>query len=156
MRLMEVQIKIPFLQTWYPRLGLGEQELRTYLEGPTLQTCSHRNYGKLHGLHIFANDPIDTTDYFLLDGQVVLIYLENDRVQNELKPSQITDLLGEPTRASTLRSRADRDARLYVYAEHGIAFSAQEGRIDYIELFQPMTFAAYLKNIYWEPGPWYD
>ena len=55
---------------------------------------------------------------------------------------------GDGTR---LRSRAAAWIE-YVYPESGFAYSETGGALDFVEVFAPMSLAAYRETIYEDPG----
>ncbi len=51
-----------------------------------------------------------------------------------------------------LPSRAGKTSNQHVYPEKGFAFSEENGKIDFFEIFPPMTLAQYLDGVYQPVG----
>jgi hypothetical protein len=51
-----------------------------------------------------------------------------------------------------LRSRAGKRAVQRVWPEQGVAFSEEDGAVDFLEVFEPTTLAEYQARIYEDPG----
>lgn len=52
-----------------------------------------------------------------------------------------------------LRSRAGKRAVLRVWPQRGVAFSEEDGAVDFLEIFEPTTLEDYEGRIYEDPGP---
>ena len=42
---------------------------------------------------------------------------------------------------------------MHAYPEQGVAFSAEDGRVQFVELFPPLPPERYQAEIYKDPGP---
>ena len=87
---------------------------------------------------------------FLSDGDVRLVYLSEDALENvSVKDfERITD--GE---ATELRSRAGKMSTLYLFAADGVAYSTDGSTIDFAEFFPPCSADEYTDQVYEDPGP---
>lgn len=106
-------------------------------------------YEKLGPATRLHNPEVDPAAFYFVEQQLALIYL-NGAALSGVTPIELGQRLGEA--GSQLRSRAGKRATLSVYPEQGVAFSAQNERVDFIEIFQSMTLEQYKEQVYREPG----
>jgi hypothetical protein len=54
-----------------------------------------------------------------------------------------------------MRSRAGKHSTMHVWPERGLAASVDEedGRLEFVEVFEPTSLEEYLDGIYEEPAP---
>ncbi|MCA1754521.1 MAG: hypothetical protein LC641_07490, partial [Spirochaeta sp.] len=87
---------------------------------------------------------------------VVLVRIGQDALSEykteELQRHHDTKTL-HGTKTLRLRSPAGKQAHLWVSAEQGIAYSAQNETLHFIEVFRPRTQHEYQAQIYRQPGP---
>ncbi len=91
--------------------------------------------------------------YYLKEGEVTLIVLEDPKLMATLPEDELFAVLGQPSPAQEVASRIDKQATHYAYPEDGIAFSVMDGEAVLIELFAPMSLQVYLEKVYRKPGP---
>ena len=127
-------------------LGRSLEEVQRAL-GPHAEPIPGDEYGKLGEVTSIEYEVVFPGTLFLRDDRVELVYLGEDAVAG-LSAADLAADLGD---AARLRSRAGKHATLFVHAEQGVAYSAQGDRLDFLEVFQPRTQAAYEAEIYREP-----
>lgn len=86
---------------------------------------------------------------FARAGELVLIYLGPDALPPQLSDEDLAAAIGSS--GEQLPSRQGKNATLHVAAEQGIAWSEEDGRIAFVEVFPPMTGEDYLRRVYLEP-----
>ncbi len=145
---------VPVLADYYPRLGMSRRALAHWLAGDGLHVNEDFAYDRWEHLTRYYNEAIDLGSYYLEDDHVVLIYFGDLELGTRIAEKDLTDALGTPLPEQVLRSTAGKRALLKVYATDGLAYAVLDGEVQYIELFQSMTFAEYVSKIYKEPGPW--
>lgn len=107
-------------------------------------------YEQLKNLTSLKNATVFPGTVYLKNDRVELIYFTRNTLK-DLKPADLErELHGEPI---LLRSRAGKVANLYVHAEAGVAYSAEDDEIHFIEVFRPRPQNAYEAEIYIDPGP---
>lgn len=86
--------------------------------------------------------------FFFFDGdRQVMLYAG---APEDVDPDALAAALGPG--AHELRSRAGKRAVLRVWPERGVAFSEEDGAVDFLEVFEPTTLAGYSARIYEDPG----
>jgi hypothetical protein len=109
------------------------------------------NYGHLtHLTEYYAPDTMPGRMYFQ-GSDFVLLYISSPEMTQEAL--QAAPLLAA-IQPETLRSRAGKNNRQYVYGAQGVAFSADipTGSIDFVEVFLPLTPEEYRRLFYVDPG----
>jgi hypothetical protein len=86
--------------------------------------------------------------FFYFDGdRQVMLYAG---APQDVDPDALAAALGPG--AHELRSRAGKRAVLHGWPERGVAFSEEDGAVDFLEVFGPTTLADYSERIYEDPG----
>lgn len=116
--------------------------------GPDAEPIPGDEYGRMEDVTSIRDAAVFPGTLFLLDGEVELVYVDGEALP-EVTPADLTAQLGDG--AVALRSRAGKRANLWVHAEQGVAFSAQDDTLDFLEVFRPRSQAAYEAEIYREP-----
>lgn len=129
-------------------LGRSFEELRSHL-GSDIEAVPGDEYARLQDVTSVAGGPGFPGTLYLLDGVVELIYVDGEAM-TDLRAGDLAAELGDD--GAALRSRAGKQATLWVHAEQGVAFSAQGDDIDFLEVFRPRTQAAYESEIYFDRG----
>ena len=130
-------------------LGLSLKELRGIL-GEGAEAVSGDAYGKMEDLTSIEGQPAFAGTIYLENDTVVLVRLGQDAL-SEYKTEELQTQHG--TKTLRLRSPAGKRANLWVSAEQGIAYSAQNETLHFIEVFRPRTQHEYQAQIYRQPGP---
>jgi hypothetical protein len=144
---------VPALAQWYPHIGSSEASTRSRLQPTEAQTLQNAEYERLHGLTRLYVPTVDPAFYYVKEGEVTLIVIEDPKLMATLPEDEMFAVLGQPNTAQEMASRIDKQATHYTYPEDGIAFSVMDGEAVLIELFAPMSLQAYLEEVYRKPGP---
>ena len=92
--------------------------------------------------------PAHPAHFYFRGDELLMIYVPEGALDG-VTPEQLEARLdGEGER---LRSRAGRDAALWVHAEQGVAYVAEDGAVISLEVFPPTGFERYRDEIWWEP-----
>jgi len=110
-----------------------------------------RRYEGLEHVTHYYNPSVSPARVYVSDGRVQMVYVPSGAAVAETTPSEIDAQIGG--RGHRLRSRTGKTANQYVQAERGVAYSEDEGRVQFVEIFPPRSLEAYLKDIYRDPGP---
>jgi hypothetical protein len=117
------------------------------------QVKHHSKYIRLAGLaRVYDRDAHPGRFYFHeADETFVLLYIEQPgRDYPQLTSPALRKYLGEP--AAELPSRAGPQHVQSVYPEQGMAFSADQQEVSFLEIFQPTTLETYQAQFYMNPG----
>lgn len=147
-----MQANIPALENWTEKVGMSEADLKGWLSPNDGQLGTGRSYGAWNDLIWICNPIQDPGHYYVKDGKVVLVYLEDAPVFSQMTAQELLANLGTPTSAQVLRSRVGKLATQYAYPELGIAFSEERDTVVFVELFAPMTLEQYKAQLYQDPG----
>jgi hypothetical protein len=136
------------LQEWINLLGATVDTVRRGFANSRLEYDPDSGYGSLTNVGLLRNK--DALFYFR-DDMLILIHIHSKPLLQKLDGQALLSELGSP--AADLRSRAGKGESQYVFPERGIAFSSDsEGRVAFIEIFQPMSLSEYMAQIYIDPG----
>lgn len=91
--------------------------------------------------------------FYFRDGLVALLYIGDEAYLSRLSPATIEGELG--TEGVWHRSREGKTAGLYVFPQHGFAYSSDGETIGFVEVFPVMTLDEYRRSIYADPGPFF-
>jgi hypothetical protein len=111
-------------------------------------------YGLTENLQVVAAPPPVKGSVFLQEGRVVLVLLNpgdptpEPTILGAMRPDALA--AKHPT-ATALRSRSGKHFNHWVDASAGIAWSAGDGRVSYMELFEPTDLDTYKRRFYKEP-----
>jgi hypothetical protein len=111
------------------------------------------SYGKLAGLIEYHNPAAHPARFFFKgenSGSAVM-YISAPEALTGLGTDSLRRELGAP--AAMLPSRAGKSYTHAVYPEHGVAFSADNTNVAFIELFPATTLERYQAEIYDRPEP---
>lgn len=140
------------LQTWLALRGLTQEQLASALQLDPSKAEPKRSYEKLQDLTDLHDPAHHPASFYLRDNHTILIYLSDTAALQGLTEMLFLQAWGKP--ALTLRSRAGKASTLCVYPERGVAFSTEQedGPLDFLEIFAPMTAEDYRAQIYVDPG----
>lgn len=128
-------------------VSLSEAEVRERL-GSSAEEDPESDYEALEDVLELRNDAVFPGSVYLRDGRVELVYLPRAAVGGLTRD----ELEGEfESEAVRLRSRAGKKASMYVRPKEGIAYSADQHRVHFIEVFPPCDLEEYKRRIYVEP-----
>jgi hypothetical protein len=98
-------------------------------------------------------DRVSTPEaHFFFDGDRLRVVYVSDASFGDVPAAPLLDELG---RGEVMRSRAGKHSTMHVWPERGLAASVDEedGRLEFVEVFEPMSLEEYLDGIYEEPAP---
>lgn len=125
-----------------------DEVMRRFAMGPE-HVAEDRVYEGLRGVTHLHN-PATSPAHFYADGpRVVLVYVADPAALGDATAATLTAALGGP--GHVLRSRQCKHCVLHVYPERGVAFSAEDDEVGFVELFAPTTLADYRRTVYREP-----
>jgi len=137
------------LQEWVALLGALATEVRSKFAPSRFRYDPDSIYGGLTGVGLLSSKE---GLFYFRDNRVILIHIHSKSMLTALNGDLLLEELGTP--AAQLSSRAGKGHRQFVYPERGIAISSDsQGRIAFIEIFEPMSLDNYLARIYVDPGP---
>ena len=143
-----VRPEMDVLQEWINLLGAAVDAVRRRFADSRLEYDPDSGYGSLPKLGLLRNK--DALFYFS-DDTLILIHIHSKPLLQKLDGRALLSELGSP--AADLRSRAGKGESQYVFPERGIAFSSDsEGRVAFVEIFQPTSLGEYMDRIYIDPG----
>jgi hypothetical protein len=145
--------QIPALVQWYPRLDQSMEATIAQLQPAEAQIVEDAEYERLKGLTRVSAPATDPAFYYLNHGKVTLIFIDDPMVMSLLHEDALISVLGAPAATQEMASRVGKQATHFAYPEDGVAFSVLDGETAFVELFAPMSMAAYLDGIYLKPGP---
>ncbi|HET9059756.1 MAG TPA: hypothetical protein VFN61_07530 [Acidimicrobiales bacterium] len=125
---------------------LSVQEAADYVGGDARPKAISQ-YGSLRDVQAITSKERGL-QFVIQDGKVRLVYLGTAALPPVVSNESLTEAYGT---GETLRSRQGRRAKLHVAADHGVAWSEQDGELGFVELFAPTTFDRYRDEIYKEP-----
>lgn len=117
--------------------------------GDDAYTVSGDEYGNMSNLTSMESPQRFPGTVYVEDDSVVLVRV-NRRGLADVSPEAFRTHLGDG--AVRLRSCAGKTAHLLVYAERGIAYSAQGETVHFLEAFLPCIQREYERRIYRDPG----
>ena len=98
-------------------------------------------------------DRVSTPDaHFFFDGDRLRVVYVSDASFGDMPAGPLIDELG---RGEIMRSRAGKHSTMHVWPDRGLAASVDEDdeRLEFVEVFAPMSLDEYLDGIYEEPAP---
>jgi hypothetical protein len=117
------------------------------------QVDEHVAYQKLAAVDAVSNSARWPGRFYFRGDKLVMVYLGSSSkgFLDGLDEKKITAELGGPGHG--LRSRAGKTSNQHVYPDRGFAYSEENGKLDFVEVFPPMTLPQYLDTIYTPVGP---
>jgi len=131
-------------------LYLSDDEVRRRL-APGGEVRHDVSYEGLEHLTEIYNPSVFPGRVYVRDGAVQLVYIPSGAALENVSMDDLEAQLGGE--GVPLRSRAGKVFGHYVHADKGVAYSANEEEVAFIEVFPPRSHDAYLADIYREPGP---
>jgi hypothetical protein len=98
-------------------------------------------------------DRVSTPDaHFFFDGDHLRVVYVSDAAFGEVPAGPLVEEIG---RGEVMRSRSGKHSTMHVWPERGLAASVDEDeeRLEFVEVFPPMSLEEYLGGIYEEPAP---
>jgi hypothetical protein len=98
-------------------------------------------------------DRVSTPEaHFFFDGERLRVVYVSDASFGEVPAKPLLDELG---RGEVMRSRSGKHSTMHVWPDRGLAASVDEDdeRLEFVEVFAPMSLEEYLDGIYEEPAP---
>ena len=142
---------VSLLEEWLALRSLSFAEALTRFSVSAEDAEADLGYGELENLTGLGNLPNCPGYFYFRDGSFVLFYVDKmaDEV-DELQLQDMLDFLGEPQ--AVWRSNIGKLQMVYVYAEKGIAFSASDDEVAFVEIFNPLPLAEYEAKFYVNPS----
>lgn len=144
--------EIPELHSWISLLNSSFATIKIKLDASPNHIEKKRAYEKMKNLTLVRNTKADPAYFYFKGKKLAMIYLGDGQVVSNLTDHYLRTKLGNPKETNILRSRAGKSANHIVYAEKGIAFSEENGKILFIEIFPATTHQTYLNSIYKTPN----
>lgn len=139
------------LEAWLALRDLNIDQVAAMFGLTPEQAIPERRYGQVAGLREFSHPDAHAGAVLFRGDKFMLFYIED--LADELAlitPAFLQRYLGGA--GVTLRSRAGKRCRQHVYAERGIAYSACDDAINFLEIFPPTTLEEYRNTLYQEPS----
>jgi hypothetical protein len=127
-------------------LSLEEAQL---LLGGNAKPVEGDEYGRMRNLTSLEDPQVFQGTLYLENNRVILVHVNSLGLGGYTKEDFQSYFSGT---AILLRSRAGKKANLFVYANQGIAFSAQEDRLHFLEVFSPCSQKQYEAHVYKKPA----
>ncbi|MDP2311654.1 MAG: hypothetical protein Q8P41_02020 [Pseudomonadota bacterium] len=143
----------PMLEDAQALVGLEQAALLARI-GASAHEVGYGAYGPTNDLEaVDARAPVNGIVFFD-KGRVILVVLGPGDPEPEptvVGAVHADALAAAHPQAVSLRSRSGKQFSHYVDAAAGIAWSAGEGRVTYMELFEPTDLDTYKRRFYKEP-----
>ncbi len=139
------------LDTWIPLRELSMQEIQNRFSISEEHIDKDTGYEKLSELTEFYNPDTHPGHFYFRNEKFVMLYVGKSKELEQLDSKVLQDNLGGS--GIRLRSRAGKRFNHYVYPEKGVAFSADQNGVRFLEIFPPTSLEAYKSEIYEEPPP---
>lgn len=130
-------------------LGLGIEEVQRIL-GSAATPEPGDEYQKMKDVTSIENLQVFPGTIYLKADKVVLVRVSSPALSS-FHEADLRAQFGND--AVPLRSRAGKQANLWVFAEQGIALSCRQEELDFFEVFPPSSQAEYKARIYLDSGP---
>jgi hypothetical protein len=130
---------------WLPLRDLSRAEVEAR---PGASVAEDVAYERARGV-----DRVSTPDaHFFFDGDRLRVVYISDASFGDVPAKPLVDELGP---GEVLRSRSGKHSNLHVWPDRGLAASVDEDeeRLEFVEVFPPMSLDEYLDGIYEEPAP---
>jgi hypothetical protein len=130
---------------WLPLRDLSRAEVEAT---PGATVAEDVAYERVQGV-----DRVSTPEaHFFFDGDRLRVVYISDASFGDVPAAPLVDELG---RGEVLRSRSGKHSTMHAWPERGLAASVdeEEGRLEFVEVFPPMSLDEYLAGIYEEPAP---
>lgn len=128
-------------------LGLSLAEVQRNL-GESAPPVPEDEYGQMNNLTSIENPEVFPGTLYLRNGSVVLVRLHREAMA-AVSPAELRASFGGE--AVRLRSRAGKQAHLWVWADQGVACSVRGETVHFLEVFAPCSQSEYEARIYREP-----
>src|SRR6056297_2647142 len=128
-------------------LGHDLDEVQRLL-GPRAEAVPGDEYGQLDDVTSIEDPAVFPGTVYLVDGVSELVRIGPDDLTGVTR-AELDARFGDG--AVRLRSRAGKRANLWVHAQQGVAYSAQDDTLDYLEVFRPRSQQRYEAEFYREP-----
>lgn len=128
-------------------LGHDLDEVQRLL-GPDAEVVPGDEYGQLQDVTSVEDPAVFAGTIYLVDDVAELVRIGPDDLTG-VRRSDLDARFGDG--AVRLPSRAGKRANLWVHAEQGVAYSAQDDTLDYLEVFRPRSQQRYEAGFYRRP-----
>jgi len=128
-------------------LGLSLEEAKRVLDNAA-QPVPGDEYGRMRNVTSIENPAVFPGTLYLENETVQLVRVGCE-VLADITSTDLREHFGDD--AVRLRSRAGKRAHLWVYAEQGVACSAEGETVHFLEVFPPCSQGEYEARIYREP-----
>ena len=91
--------------------------------------------------------------YFYFSGDDLRMVFVPDEHTEGRSAAPLAEELGPSEHR--LRSRAGKNSRIELHADRGIAYSHDDDRLEFVEIFPPAPAQWYLDEVYEDPGEFY-
>jgi len=109
-------------------------------------------YERLRGVdRLYAPDFNPAYFYFSAD-ELRMVFVPDEHTEG-MSAEPLAEELGPSDHR--LRSRAGKNSRIELHAERGIAYSHDDDRLEFVEVFPPAPAQWYLDEVYEDPGEFY-
>jgi hypothetical protein len=133
---------------WAEWLALRDLSRAEVEARPGATVAHHVAYERVQGV-----DRVSTPDaHFFFDGDRLRVVYVSDASFGDVPAAP---LLAELGRGEVMRSRSGKHSTMHVWPDRGLAASVDEDeeRLEFVEVFPPMSLEEYLGGIYEEPAP---
>ena len=132
-------------------LEMTEAGVRRELDADHGEVRDDVAYEGLEGVTQLYNRDRFAGRVYLRDGRVAIVYVPHGPALSRTSVKQL--IRGLHGKRKEMRSRAGKEFTHVVYAEDGIAFSADHDDLQFVEVFRPRSLKDYLAQVYRDPGP---
>ncbi|MGB1206179.1 MAG: hypothetical protein ACPG5B_11065 [Chitinophagales bacterium] len=141
--------KASIIETTSQLINLSETELLTKLEIKPTHIENNLQYEKIKNVTCYHNPDVHQGHFYVKNGEIQMIYISNEKVLKSLSFNDLQQQYGPAEQ--DLRSRVAKYVQQYVYPEIGLAYTADDEKIYFIEIFPKTTMENYLATIYETP-----
>lgn len=104
-------------------------------------------YLKLNNLTRIRKEKLLPCHFYYSGNSLQMIYVNDKTLLESLNTEEIFKAYGE---GEILKSRTGKISKLHVYAELGFAISVNNEKIEFMEIFPPVSIEKYKEDVYQE------
>jgi hypothetical protein len=109
-------------------------------------------YERLRPVDRLRADGVSPAFFYFSGDDLRMVFVPDEHTAG-MSAAPLAEELGPSEQR--LRSRAGKNSRIELYAERGVAYSHDDDRLEFVEVFPPATTQWYLDEVYEDPGEFY-
>jgi hypothetical protein len=109
-------------------------------------------YERLRPVDRLRADGVSPGLFYFSGDELRMVFIPDEHTEG-MSAAPLAEALGPAEQQ--LRSRAGKNSRIELHAERGVAYSHDDDRLEFVEIFPPATPQWYLDEVYEDPGEFY-